>query len=140
MSLCAPKLPGAADSVSLLRLAKDARMQGKQMTSGALKHENSKINPGTFEPPKLLWSEQKDKYSDCIRYKELIPAERKKNGFLSSDFPRRDEFSNTIRTEQLREILKVGYALSPTPILSPVLKCTHVGIGRFPLRVLGHFP
>mmetsp|Transcript_35574 Transcript_35574/g.69678 ORF Transcript_35574/g.69678 Transcript_35574/m.69678 type:complete len:253 (+) Transcript_35574:214-972(+) len=88
------------------RLAKDARIQGKQMTTSALKHENSKVNPGTFEPPKLLWSEQKDRYSDCIRYKDMVPPERKKNGFLSSDFPRRDEFSNTIRTEQLREILK----------------------------------
>uniref|UniRef100_A0A6U4J839 Uncharacterized protein n=1 Tax=Hemiselmis andersenii TaxID=464988 RepID=A0A6U4J839_HEMAN len=88
------------------RNPKDARIQGKQMTSGALKHENSKVNPGTFEPPKLLWSEQKDRYQDCIRYKDIVPPERKKNGFLSSDYPRRDEFSNTIRTEQLREILK----------------------------------
>jgi len=88
------------------RMSRDARMQGKQMCSGALKHENSKINPGTFEPPKLLWSEQKDKYQDCIRYKDVVPVERKKNGFGTSDFPRRDEFSNTIRTEQLREILK----------------------------------
>lgn len=99
-------------------------MQGKQMCSGALKHENSKVNPGTFEPPKLLWSEQKDKYQDCIRYKDVVPVERKKNGFGTSDFPRRDEFSNTIRTEQLREILKVGppphtqraRRLPPTPL------------------------
>ena len=96
------------DSSPLCRASRDARMQGKQMCSGALKHENSKVNPGTFEPPKLLWSEQKDKYQDCIRYKDVVPVERKKNGFGTSDFPRRDEFSNTIRTEQLREILKVG--------------------------------
>ncbi len=40
-------------------------------------------------------------------YKDVVPPDRKKNGFMSSDYPRRDEFSNTIRTEQLREVLKV---------------------------------
>lgn len=89
------------------RRPKDSRTTGKQLTGGQLRHENSKINPGTFEAPKLLWAEQKDKYADCIRYKEMFPAEKKKSGFLSSDFPRRDEFSNTIRTEQIREVLKV---------------------------------
>jgi len=88
------------------RRLKDSRTQGKQLTAGPLRHENSKINPGTFEPPKLLWAEQKDKYADKILYKELTPADKKKNGFLSSDYPRRDEFSNTIRTQQLREVLK----------------------------------
>uniref|UniRef100_A0A7S0MCX8 Uncharacterized protein n=1 Tax=Cryptomonas curvata TaxID=233186 RepID=A0A7S0MCX8_9CRYP len=84
---------------------KDARSTGKQLQGGPLRHENSKVNPGTFEPPKLLWSESHDKFADGIRYKDLY-ADKKKFGFLSSDFPRRDEFSNTTRTEQLREVLK----------------------------------
>eukprot|EP00286_Rhodomonas_abbreviata_P028871 CAMPEP_0181313004 /NCGR_PEP_ID=MMETSP1101-20121128/14009_1 /TAXON_ID=46948 /ORGANISM="Rhodomonas abbreviata, Strain Caron Lab Isolate" /LENGTH=259 /DNA_ID=CAMNT_0023419913 /DNA_START=93 /DNA_END=872 /DNA_ORIENTATION=- len=84
----------------------DARSLGKQLLAGPLKHENSKITPGTFDPPRLLWQEQKDKYMDKICYKDVIPPDRKKNGFLSSDYPRRDEFSNTIRTEQIREVLK----------------------------------
>jgi hypothetical protein len=85
---------------------KDARCTGKQLQGGQFRHENSKVNPGTFEPPKLLWSESQDKFTDGIRYKDLY-TDKKKFGFLSSDFPRRDEFSNTIRTEQLREVLKV---------------------------------
>ena len=62
----------------------------------------------TLEPPKMLWSESKDKYIDKTMYRDTVPADKKKNGFMSSDFPRRDEFSNTIRTSQLREILKVS--------------------------------
>mmetsp|Transcript_31391 Transcript_31391/g.74027 ORF Transcript_31391/g.74027 Transcript_31391/m.74027 type:complete len:254 (-) Transcript_31391:304-1065(-) len=89
----------------------DPRIMGKQLTSGPLKHENSRIAPGTFTTPLLLWAEQKDKYLDGIRYKDLVPPDRKKNGFMSSDYPRRDEFSNTIRTSQLREVLKKETAL-----------------------------
>ena len=40
-------------------------------------------------------------------YKDVYPPDRKKAGFGTSDYPKRDEFSNTIRTAQLREILKV---------------------------------
>ena len=54
-----------------------------------------------------MWSESKDKYIDKTMYRDTVPAEKKKKGFMSSDFPRRDEFSNTIRTAQLREVLKV---------------------------------
>ncbi len=92
---------------------KDARVAGKQLQAGPLRHENSKVNPGTFEPPKLLWSEHKDKYVDGIKYKDLVPAEKKKFGFQSSDYPRRDEFSNTTRTEQLREVLRVSQICPP---------------------------
>lgn len=49
---------------------------------------------------------QNDKYVDKLRYKEAQPE--KKKGFLTSDFSKRDEFTNTIRTEQWREQLKVG--------------------------------
>lgn len=67
----------------------------------------TRMSHRTLEAPKMLWSESKDVYVDKTRYKDTIPADKKKNGFMSSDFPRRDEFSNTIRTAQLREILKV---------------------------------
>jgi len=56
----------------------------------------------------MLWSEQKDKYIDKTMYRDTVPPEKKKKGFLSGDFPRRDEFSNTIRTSQLREVLHVS--------------------------------
>ncbi|KAJ1469787.1 hypothetical protein T484DRAFT_2133442 [Baffinella frigidus] len=39
-------------------------------------------------------------------YSKIFGPDRKKNGFGTSDYPRRDEFSNTIRTEQMRDILK----------------------------------
>lgn len=45
-------------------------------------------------------------YAEAFKYGELY-KDKKKTGFLSSDFPKRDEFSNTMRTEQLREVLKV---------------------------------
>jgi len=87
------------------------RHKGKQLTAGPLRHENSKVFPGTISAPVLLWSEQKDKYQESIKYKDIVPGDKKKNGFLSSDYPRRDEFSNTIRTQQLREVLKKENAL-----------------------------
>jgi hypothetical protein len=49
---------------------------------------------------------QGDKYVDRWRYKELQPD--KKKGFLTSDFSKRDEFSNTVRTAQWREQLSVS--------------------------------
>lgn len=83
------------------------RQVGKQFSGGTqIFHQQSRVFPGTLDPPKLLWSEQKDKYEDKTSYLKTVPPERKKNGFMSSDFPRRDEFSNTIRTSQLRETLK----------------------------------
>ena len=48
---------------------------------------------------------QKDPYVDRIRYKDS--NQEKKKGFYTSDFSKRDEFTNTIRTEQWREQLKV---------------------------------
>ena len=48
-------------------------------------------------------------YSDKIRYAE-IQKEKPAKGFLTSDFSKRDEFSNTCRTEQYRTQLKVGPA------------------------------
>lgn len=48
---------------------------------------------------------QGDKYTDRWKYSET--QTEKKKGFLTSDFSKRDEFSNTIRTGQYREQLKV---------------------------------
>mmetsp|Transcript_12070 Transcript_12070/g.33926 ORF Transcript_12070/g.33926 Transcript_12070/m.33926 type:complete len:245 (-) Transcript_12070:221-955(-) len=50
------------------------------------------------------WLSDGDKYVDKLRYKDTQPE--KKKGFLSGDFKRRDEFSNTVRTLQYREQLK----------------------------------
>lgn len=57
-----------------------------------------------FFEKKHNWIADGDKYIDRLRYKESQPD--KKKGFLTSDFSKRDEFSNTIRTEQWREQLK----------------------------------
>jgi len=78
--------------------------QGKQMATSVIKHERSRVMPGTFAPPLMLWAESKDKYTTGVPYREIFSE--KKRGFMSGDYPRRDEFSNTIRTEQVREILK----------------------------------
>ena len=78
--------------------------QGKQLSVSSIRHERSRVEPGTLAPPLYLWSESKDKYTTGIPYRDIYPE--KKKGFLTGDFPRRDEFSNTTRTEQIREILK----------------------------------
>lgn len=74
------------------------------MSVSVIRHATSRVMPGTFAPPLMLWSESKDKYTMGIPYREIYSE--KKKGFMTGDFPRRDEFNNTIRTEQLREILK----------------------------------
>ena len=58
----------------------------------------------------VLSISQGDKFTDRIRYKELQPE--KKKGFLTSDFNKRDEFSNTVRTAQYRELLDVRRSLN----------------------------
>ncbi|GLC36027.1 hypothetical protein PLESTB_000530700 [Pleodorina starrii] len=50
------------------------------------------------------WISSGDPYLDRIRYKDV--QSEKKRGFQTSDFSKRDEFTNTIRTEQWREQLK----------------------------------
>jgi hypothetical protein len=39
-----------------------------------------------------------------VPYREIFSE--KKKGFGTGDYPRRDEFSNTVRTEQLRDVIK----------------------------------
>jgi hypothetical protein len=48
------------------------------------------------------------RYVDKWRY--LESGQEKKKGFLTSDFSKRDEFSNTVRTLQWREQLSVSRA------------------------------
>jgi hypothetical protein len=70
----------------------------------SIRHERSRVEPGTLAPPVYLWSESKDKYSMGVPYREIYSE--KKKGFGTGDYPRRDEFSNTVRTEQLRDVIK----------------------------------
>ncbi|KAG2497850.1 hypothetical protein HYH03_004117 [Edaphochlamys debaryana] len=74
---------------------------GKHLSTEPLK-EGKTVD--VYFEKKHNWIGDKDPYVDRIRYKELQPE--KKKGFLTSDFSKRDEFTNTIRTEQWREQLK----------------------------------
>ncbi len=56
--------------------------------------------------PSFWFHLQGDQYQDRWRYRDS--KQEKKKGFLTSDFSKRDEFSNTIRTGQWREQLKVS--------------------------------
>ena len=84
-------------------------------------HQTSRIFPGTLAPPQMLFAEQKDKYADKTTYRDTCLPERKKSGFLTSDFPRRDEFSNTIRTAQLREVVDRPSLLALTELLGEII-------------------
>mmetsp|Transcript_10145 Transcript_10145/g.24822 ORF Transcript_10145/g.24822 Transcript_10145/m.24822 type:complete len:283 (-) Transcript_10145:124-972(-) len=96
----------------------DPRHKGKGIASGRYRADGRTevCAPGTFKLSPFLFANEdmkgKDPYKTNIRYKDVFkdgdrrPKGAPKNGFGSADFPKRDEFSNTIRTEQLREILK----------------------------------
>uniref|UniRef100_A0A7S0R644 Flagellar associated protein n=1 Tax=Chlamydomonas leiostraca TaxID=1034604 RepID=A0A7S0R644_9CHLO len=75
---------------------------GKQFATIAPKEGET---PDVFFEKKHNWISDGDKYVDRWRYKEMQPD--KKKGFLTSDFSKRDEFSNTTRTKQWREQLKL---------------------------------
>eukprot|EP00960_Hanusia_phi_P026863 746507-Hanusia_phi.AAC.1 len=74
--------------------------------------------PGNFKLAPFLTSNEdmkgKDPYNEGIKYKDIFkngdkrPSGAPKQGFLSADFPKRDEYTNNMRTEQLRETLKVA--------------------------------
>uniref|UniRef100_A0A7S1SY97 Uncharacterized protein n=1 Tax=Tetraselmis chuii TaxID=63592 RepID=A0A7S1SY97_9CHLO len=74
---------------------------GKQFTNQPPK--DGRTTDVYFEK-KHPWLSENEKFIDKLRYKDTQPE--KKKGFLSGDFKRRDEFSNTIRTLQYREQLK----------------------------------
>mmetsp|Transcript_2052 Transcript_2052/g.3236 ORF Transcript_2052/g.3236 Transcript_2052/m.3236 type:complete len:243 (+) Transcript_2052:238-966(+) len=61
--------------------------------------------PDVYFEKKWNWISDGDKYVDRLRYKDSQPD--KKKGFLTSDFSKRDEFSNTVRTRQWREQLQL---------------------------------
>lgn len=81
-----------------------ASYKGKQFAYAPPKEgmAGAATNDVYFEK-KHNWISDGDKYVDKLRYKDAQPE--KKKGFLTSDFHKRDEFSNTIRTEQYREQL-----------------------------------
>jgi hypothetical protein len=74
------------------------------LSVSSLRHERSRVEPGTLAPPVYLWSESKDKFTMGVPYREVFSE--KKKGFGTGDYPRRDEFTSTVRTEQLRDIMK----------------------------------
>lgn len=74
---------------------------GKQFTN--VPPKEGRTTDVYFEK-KHPWLSDGDKYVDKLRYKDT--QTEKKKGFLSADFKRRDEFSNTVRTSQYREQLK----------------------------------
>lgn len=88
------------------RGGKDARSKGKQIQSGQM--VGTVAFPGHFSAPTFLCSDGKLPYTENIKFKDVFKdkPEKKKLGFLTSDFPKREEFSNTMRTEQLRSCLK----------------------------------
>lgn len=59
--------------------------------------------PDIYFEGKYPWISDGDKFQDRLMYHEI--QKEKKKGFNSADFKRRDEFSNTTRTEQYREQL-----------------------------------
>lgn len=75
---------------------------GKQFGTEVLKHGRI---PSVLFQKEWPWVSDGDTFQDHSRYVDT-QHERFK-GFLDSDFSKRDEFSNTIRTEQYREQLKV---------------------------------
>ena len=88
------------------RGGKDARSKGKQIQSGQM--AGTIAFPGHFSAPTFLCSDGKLPYTENIKFKDVFKdkPEKKKLGFLTSDFPKREEFSNVMRTEQLRACLK----------------------------------
>lgn len=76
-------------------------LKGKQFITNPSKKGDT--NDVYFEK-KHNWISDGDHYVDKLRYMDM--QKDKKKGFLTSDFSKRDEFSNTIRTEQWREQLK----------------------------------
>lgn len=76
--------------------------QGKQMTTNPGKHG---AVPEVYFDKKFPWISDGDHYTDKMSYAKT--QKEKKKGFLTGDFRRRDEFSNTLRTLQYRELLEL---------------------------------
>jgi hypothetical protein len=96
----------------------DPRHQGKGLASGLYRADGRTevCAPGTFKLSPFLFANEdmkgKDPYKEGIRYKDVYkngdkrPKGAPKYGFGTADFPKRDEYTNTMRTEQLREVLR----------------------------------
>eukprot|EP00656_Telonema_subtile_P055769 TRINITY_DN872_c0_g1_i4.p1 TRINITY_DN872_c0_g1~~TRINITY_DN872_c0_g1_i4.p1 ORF type:complete len:255 (-),score=42.65 TRINITY_DN872_c0_g1_i4:275-1039(-) len=75
------------------------RYKGKQFQTNPAHKGRSK---DTMFAKSFPWLSEGDKFQAQALYLKTQPRENRKNGFLSQDAHRRDEFSNTIRTEQYR--------------------------------------
>jgi len=97
----------------------DPRHKGKGLEAGVWRGKDKRTEqcaPGTFSLQPFLFAnfdaKGKDVYKESIKYLERYksgdkrPKGAPKTGFMTSDFPKRDEYTNTIRTEQLREVLR----------------------------------
>eukprot|EP00284_Hemiselmis_tepida_P016794 CAMPEP_0174928658 /NCGR_PEP_ID=MMETSP1355-20121228/25101_1 /TAXON_ID=464990 /ORGANISM="Hemiselmis tepida, Strain CCMP443" /LENGTH=262 /DNA_ID=CAMNT_0016174825 /DNA_START=142 /DNA_END=926 /DNA_ORIENTATION=- len=96
----------------------DGRSKGKGLAAGTFKtDEKTRLcAPGNFKVTPFLFANAdmagKEVYKEAIRYRDRFPSGAPrprgaaKCGFLSADYPKRDEYTNTIRTEQLREVLR----------------------------------
>ncbi|XP_024545385.1 uncharacterized protein LOC9660774 [Selaginella moellendorffii] len=89
---------------ALLCAALPSQLTGKQFMTNPGKHGKTIDVYFQKEHP---WVSDGDPYADRIMYAELQPERYK--GFLTSDFSKRDEFSNVVRTNQYREQLKMDY-------------------------------
>eukprot|EP00283_Hemiselmis_rufescens_P027161 CAMPEP_0173468830 /NCGR_PEP_ID=MMETSP1357-20121228/77049_1 /TAXON_ID=77926 /ORGANISM="Hemiselmis rufescens, Strain PCC563" /LENGTH=270 /DNA_ID=CAMNT_0014437053 /DNA_START=159 /DNA_END=968 /DNA_ORIENTATION=+ len=100
----------------------DGRSKGKGLAAGTFKaDERTRLcAPGNFKVTPFLFAnhDMKEPYKEAIRYLDRFPSGAPrprgatKCGFLSADYPKRDEYTNTIRTEQLREVLRREYRIS----------------------------
>lgn len=114
----APSGLAIGDPYSDRRVA-DARHKGKGTAAGLWRGADARTiqcAPGTFKLAPFLFAnfdaKGKEPYKEAIKYRERFktddtrPRGAPKNGFMSTDFPKRDEYTNTIRTEQTRESMR----------------------------------
>mmetsp|Transcript_4366 Transcript_4366/g.5851 ORF Transcript_4366/g.5851 Transcript_4366/m.5851 type:complete len:243 (-) Transcript_4366:837-1565(-) len=80
---------------------------GKQMLTNPIKEGRM---PDIYFDKKFAWVSDGDKFHEQTLYSKI--QKERKNGFMSADFRRRDEFSNSTRTEQYREQLKTEMTLA----------------------------
>lgn len=102
------------------RRISDPRHKGKGLAAGVWRgvdNRTSQCAPGTFKLAPFLFANfdaaGKEPYKEAIKFRERFskapdtrPRGAPRQGFMSTDYPKRDEYTNTIRTEQLREVLR----------------------------------
>ena len=97
----------------------DPRHKGKGFGMGLWTGPDNRTKqcaPGTFKLSPFLFDNfdmrGKEHYKAGIKYLDRFkggdkrPKGAPRQGFMSTDFPKRDEYTDTIRTAQLREVLK----------------------------------